>query len=356
MNNPRNRSKEFWTSALLPYTATVGQAIHNLEESQLQIILVLSADGKLVGTITDGDIRRGLLSGCDMASPIEGLMRSNPFVVTPELNYDAAARIMLANDIRHIPIINSQREVIGLHSIMRKPEPAFKRNTIVIMAGGRGKRLYPFTENCPKPMLLVAGSPMLEHIIKRAISENFINFIIATHYLGQMVENYFGDGSNLGVEINYIREDKPLGTAGALSLMSPRPELPILVINGDVLSDISLTHLLEFHTQHSARATMAVRMHEWQNPFGVVKMEGIDIVDFDEKPIFRSHINAGVYVLAPEALDEIGAGNYCDMPSLFTRLKNKHYRTIAYPIHEPWLDVGRMEELAYARENYIPPK
>lgn len=171
-------------------------------------------------------------------------------------------------------------------------------------------------------MLLVDGKPMLEHIIQRAKGDGFEKFVLSIHYLGHMVEDYFGDGSPWGVQIEYLREKSPLGTVGALSLLSPRPNLPFLVTNGDVLTDVRYGELLVFHESHDAVATMAVRLHEWQHQFGVVRIKGVDIVGFEEKPVFRSHINAGIYVLNPDALDVLGANEHCNMPTLFTRLQN----------------------------------
>lgn len=349
--NTKNTPTDFWKDTLLADTATVGEVIRNLEDSQQQIVLVLSADGSLAGTITDGDIRRGLLRGVGIDSPIGCLIHRNPLVVPPEVDRESAVSIMKANDIRQIPVVNDKRVVVGLHTLKLNYAPAIKPNVMVIMAGGQGKRLRPYTENCPKPMLLVAGKPMLEHIIERAIREGFRRFVIATHYLGHMIEEYFGDGSLWDIDISYLREESPLGTAGALGLMEPRPELSILVTNGDVLSDISYGDLLDFHNRNKAMATMAVRVHEWQHPFGVVNIDGVDIVGFEEKPISRSHINAGVYVLIPEALNAMVAGDYYDMPTLFALLQDKGARTIGYPMHEPWLDVGRADDLARARAN-----
>jgi NDP-sugar pyrophosphorylase family protein len=219
------------------------------------------------------------------------------------------------------------------------------------MAGGKGTRLRPHTENCPKPLVRVAGKPMLEHIIDRAKLEGFNDFTLAVYYLGHMLEEYFGDGSRFGVNIEYLRESAPLGTAGALSLLNPRPDVSFVVTNGDVLTDIRYGELLDFHSRHAAAATMAVRTHEWQHPYGVVQTRGMEIVGFEEKPVARSHINAGVYVLSPEALDELECGVPCDMPTLFERLQSSSRRIFAYPMHEPWLDVGRPEDLENAHHS-----
>jgi NDP-sugar pyrophosphorylase family protein len=197
----------------------------------------------------------------------------------------------------------------------------------------------------------VAGKPMLEHIIERARGEGFHRFALAIHYLGHMIEESFGDGSRLNVQIDYLREQEPRGTAGALSLLNPRPAAPFLVTNGDVLTDIRYGELLDFHVSHGAAATMAVRAYEWQHPYGVVQTHGVDIVGFEEKPVSRSHINAGVYALEPSALDLLEHDQQCDMPTLFERLQGVSRRTVAYPMHEPWLDVGRPVDLEKARAN-----
>ncbi|MFW5394289.1 MAG: nucleotidyltransferase-like protein [Candidatus Accumulibacter regalis] len=191
---------------------------------------------------------------------------------------------------------------------------------------------------------------MLEHIIERAKLEGFSHFVLAIRYLGHMIEDHFGNGARLQVKIDYLREQAPLGTAGALGLLDPRPDAPFVVTNGDVLTDIHYGELLDFHVRHTAVATMAVRVHEWQHPFGVVQINGVDIVGFEEKPVARSHINAGVYALDPDALNVLDRDAPCDMPTLFERLQAGARRTVAYPMHEPWLDVGRPEDLQQANE------
>lgn len=340
-----------WRKTLLGVNATLRQAIRNLDESGLQIILAVTADDVFAGTITDGDIRRGLLRGLDMDSPIESVIRREAMVAPPQMGRDVVLHLMQANVINALPVVDESRHVVGLHLLNELLIPAQRPNLMVIMAGGQGVRLRPHTENCPKPMLPVGGRPMLEHIIERAKAEGFKHFVLAIHYLGHMIEDYFGDGSRWQVQIDYLREQSPLGTTGALGLLSPRPTMPFLVSNGDVLTDIRYGELLDFHCHHGAAATMAVRLHEWQHPFGVVRTKGVDIIGFEEKPIARSHINAGIYVLEPSALDALKAGEHCDMPTLFSRLQERGARTIVYPMHEPWLDVGRADDLKRAEKN-----
>ena len=255
-------------------------------------------------------------------------------------------QLMNLNKLQQIPIVDNDHYVVGLY-VLEDLVCSFKRSgSMVIMAGGMGKRLLPHTQNCPKPLLSINGKPMLRHILDRAKTEGFDDFIISTGYLGEMIENYFKDGEDFDVKIRYVREDSPLGTAGPLGLMSNLiTEGSFIVTNGDVITDIKYGELLEFHIRNGAAATMAVSLHEWQNPFGVVKTKGIDIVGFEEKPIFKSNINAGIYAISQDCLQYLRCGESCDMPDFFELLKAKSRRVIAYAIHEHWRDVGRPDDL-----------
>lgn len=335
------KSDERWRQTLIPASSTLQEAIGNLTKSGLQIVLVVAEDGSLFGTITDGDIRRGLLRGLALSSPVSDVCKKGPLVVPPQLGREAVLQIMRANNFGAVPVVDSMRRIVGLHMLNELLTPRRRSNLMVIMAGGKGTRLLPHTQDCPKPLLPVNGKPMLEHILERARSQGFHQFIIAIHYLGHMIEEYFGNGERWNVEIEYLREHSPMGTAGAVGLLDPRPEEAFVVTNGDVLTDIHYAELLDFHVHNGAAATMAVRLHEWQHPFGVVRTRGVEIIGFEEKPISRSHINAGIYALDPEVLDALPSGEGCDMPTLFCRLQERSARTIVYPMHEPWLDVGR---------------
>lgn len=338
-------SEKIWRKAILPPNGTVQEAIRNLNLVSIKIVLVVNEAGELEGTVSDGDIRRGLLKGLDINSLITSVIHRNALVVHPEMGREMVMQLMVANKIQQIPVVDERHHVVGLHLWDEITTPSKRSNLIVIMAGGIGTRLRPHTENCPKPLLHVAGKPMLEHIIERAKLEGFSHFVLAIHYLGHMIEDYFGNGERFDVKIDYLREQSPLGTAGALGLLNPRPDIPFVVTNGDVITDIRYGELLDFHIRHDAAATMAVRVHEWQHTFGVVQTQGVEIVGFEEKPVARSHINAGVYALDPEALSLLSADAHCDMPTLFERLQAKAKRTVAYPMHEHWLDVGRPDDL-----------
>lgn len=325
--------------------------VHNMNMSSLRIVLVVNGRGELEGTISDGDIRRGLLKGLSLGSPIDSLIHRGALVVPPAMGRDMVLQLMVANKIQQIPVVDEQQRIVGLHVWDEITTSPARPNIMVIMAGGKGTRLRPLTDSCPKPLVTVAGKPMMDHIIERGKLEGFKHFVLAIHYLGHMIEEHLGDGSALDVRIDYLREQEPLGTAGALSLLSPRPEEPFVVTNGDVVTDIRYGELLDFHNRHQAAATMAVRTYEWQHPYGVVQTRGLEITGFEEKPIVRSHINAGVYVLSPDVLVELETGVLCDMPTLFERLQAKSKRTVAYPMHEPWLDVGRPDDLEKANSS-----
>jgi dTDP-glucose pyrophosphorylase len=341
-----------WRKAIILFNSTVQQVICNLNESSMKIVLVVNESGKLIGTISDGDLRRGLLKGLDLNSKIESIIHVNAMVVPSTLGRELVMELMVANKIQQIPVVDEHQNLIGLHLWDEMSAQPARSNLMVIMAGGKGVRLLPHTQNCPKPMVMVAEKPMLEHIIERGKLEGFTHFVLAIHYLGHMIEDYFGNGERLGVSIDYLKEEAPLDTAGALSLLNPCPDAPFVVTNGDVITDVRYGELLDFHNRHEAFATMAVRIHEWQHPFGVVQTEGVEIIGFEEKPIARSHINAGIYALSPSALKELTSGLPCDMPTLFERLQLKNKRTVAYPMHEPWLDVGRPIDLVEANKSH----
>ena len=341
-------SEQLWALTTLPVGSSIRQAIQVLNETSLKIVLVVDANEVLVGTISDGDIRRGLLKGLELTSTIDSIVHRDALVVPRELNREVVLQLMTANKIQQIPIVDEHKHVIGLHLWDQINAPTARTNIMVIMAGGKGTRLHPQTEKCPKPLLPIAGKPILEHIIDRAKVQGFSHFVLAIHHLGHMIEEYFGNGDAFGVKIEYLREKSPMGTAGALSLLDPRPNSAIVVTNGDVLTDIHYGELLDFHMQYNSTATMAVRVHEWQNPFGVVETQGIDITSYEEKPIIRTLINAGVYVIEPSAISILAKSLPYDMPTLFNSIQMQEMRTVAYPIHERWLDVGRPDDLLTA--------
>jgi len=346
-----NETGNLWRNAVLPANASVKEVIQKLQDTSLKIVLILDLKNKFLGTITDGDVRRGLLSGIDIDSKIENLIHKNPFVVPPNVKKDTVLNLMQMNKIQQIPILDHQGDLIGLHVWDDLVVPDDNSNLFIIMAGGRGVRLKPFTDNCPKPMLRVHGKPILEHIIDKAKSSGYKNFLISINYLGDLIEKYFGDGSQFGVSIKYIRETKYLGTAGSLGLIKLQIENDIIVINGDSITDIDFSQMLDFHKEHKAAATMAVRTHEWQNPYGVIKTQGVEIKEIIEKPVYRSLVNAGCYVLHPSVLKMLEKNAYCDMTTLIDKIVQTGGNSVAFPIHESWIDIGTSEDLVGVNRN-----
>jgi len=328
----------------------ISEAVKSLNSSGVGIVLVNDTNDVFIGTITDGDIRRGILAGFDLSASISKIVRKNPLVVNKEISYEEAVSIMQSNNLRHLPVLKNGI-LIDLHLLNRKSSNV-REEIFFIMAGGFGKRLYPHTKDTPKPMLFVAGKPILEHIILRAKKEGFINFCIAVHYLSNVVKDYFGNGSKLNINIEYIDENVPLGTAGALSLFKPKNKLPIVITNGDVITDISYSNVLNYHYYHSAFATMSVTTHYLQNPFGVVLLEDITIKGFEEKPVFESFINAGIYVLSNGFKELMVHNSPIDMPDLIMNLKEYGKKVIACPAYEEWSDIGNPADLTELRSQH----
>ena len=337
--------------ALLDAGSTIREAIASLDASGKQIALIVSKAGILEGSVTDGDIRRGFLNDLSLLDSVTQIMNPAPLVVSEDMASEQVMRLMTANKVRQIPVLDADSRVIGLHVLDEILEFSSRPNTLVIMAGGLGTRLYPETKNCPKPMLMIGAKPILERILDSAILDGFTRFIISLNYLGEKIEEYFGDGSHWGVSISYIWETTPLGTAGALSLISKTLDYPFLVTNGDIITDINYGDLIDFHLLNKAVATMAVRQHELKNSFGVVLANNLNLEGFEEKPVYKSLVNAGIYVLSPSILELLEPNEPCDMPTLFLRAKAKS-RVIIYPMYENWLDIGRPEDLDAARKQF----
>ena len=330
---------------------SVLNVINNINNSQYQICFIVDDQGSLIGSIADGDIRRGLIEGHSIDSLASQIMNPNPISILATQSERQAQTVMSANQIKQLPVVNEDHQLIGLHLMDQILNLAHKENSILIMAGGFGKRMMPLTENLPKPMLKVAGKPILEHIILNAKAQGFRKFIISLHYLGNLIIDHFGDGSNLDISIQYIHEIEPLGTAGAMALIDPLPNLPFIVTNGDIITDVNYANLLHFHESNKSQATMAIKKYELQNPYGVVNIKGLEITSFEEKPIQISYVNAGIYALNPSSLKYLKVDEPCDMPDLFELLKNNNHLITAYPLHETWADVGRPIDLSEVNED-----
>ena len=291
-----------WQKAVIPENATFQEAFQNLNDVGIKLCICVASDGELIGLLTDGDLRRGLLRGLSMNDSVSEVINRNPLVVPDETDVATVRSLMHANKVAQVPTVDEEGNLTGLYLWDEMGPSDSHDHVMVLMVGGLGKRLRPFTETCPKPMLDVAGKPMFNTSLKERESKGFRNFIFCINYYGEMIREFFGDGRRFGISIEYVEEDEPLGTAGALSLIHKVPTKAFVVSNGDVLTDIDYTDLLRFLDSHQAKAVMAVKLHEWTNPFGVVEMNGLNITGFSEKTVSRTHVNAGVYALSPEVL------------------------------------------------------
>ena len=338
-----------WVKVTLAPTASLSSALKLMSQGGYQLALIRSQDGHLLGMVTDSDVRRALLQGVSLDQPVQDVMNKAPLVVSAQLSESEAHQLMILNHYFHLPIVDANGCLVGLHVAAQLRAPKLRDEALVIMAGGRGQRLMPLTETIPKPMLPLHGRPILEHIIDRARLDGFQRVMISVNYLAEQIIDYFGDGSGHGLSIDYLREDRPLGTAGALaSLPGDFTQKPVVVTNADVVTDVAFGDLLSQALRDAADGLMAVRLQEWQNPFGVVRSNGNRLLGLEEKPISRHQVNAGMYVLGPALFALLEPNAYCDMPDLFKRGMDCNLNLQVFPLHETWLDIGRPSDYKLA--------
>jgi len=333
--------------------ASLREVIQIIDRGAAQIALVVDAKNKLLGVITDGDIRRAMLRNESLMGLAESIMfrdfRALPTTATEE----EALAFMRLEKLHQIPAIDEQGRLVRLFLLEELIKPKKRPNPVVIMAGGEGKRLRPLTQDCPKPMLRVGGKPLLEIILEQCIDAGFQHFYLSVNYLKKQIQDYFGDGARWQVRIDYLEETQPLGTGGALSLLPQKPTEPLLVLNGDVLTRVDFGRLLRFHDEHQAAATLCVREHTTQIPYGVVRMDDLHVLTLIEKPVFSHYVNAGIYLLDPALLDLVPQDRFFDMPTLLEKAMQRQHRVSAFPIHEYWLDVGHPETLERAHGEWV---
>lgn len=336
----------------LTLTSTIREALEIIDKGAMRIAIVIDEDDRLIGTLTDGDIRRGLLNNLSLDDCIESIVFKTPTVATLTDTKEEILQKALGKKLHQIPIVDDENRVIGIKEIQELVKPHIKANKVVLMVGGLGTRLYPLTENTPKPMLKVGNKPILQTIIEKFAEYGFVNIVMCVNYKSHIIEDYFGDGSAFSVSIEYIHEQERMGTAGALSLLRFLPNEPFFVMNGDLLTKVNFEHLLDYHCTQNATATMCVREYDFQVPYGVVNVDGSQIISMQEKPVHKFFVNAGIYMLSPEILTMIPKNKFFDMPTLFEALIKEKKKTISFPIHEYWLDIGRMNDYERANSEY----
>jgi dTDP-glucose pyrophosphorylase/CBS domain-containing protein len=353
------KEKKFKCESLFVSKETpLREAVATIERNHIGIALVVDDDRHLIGTVTDGDIRRAILEGTSLDSLVSEVLNKKinslyPKPVTAPVGTKETEllRIMQEFTIHQLPLIGDDGRVEDLVTIdeliPRQPLPI----QAVVMAGGIGRRLSPLTKKIPKSMLPIGGQPLMEHIISQLSKVGIQHVTISTHFMSKKIVDHFSDGLKYGVHIEYVSEDQPLGTAGALGLIK-MPDQPILVINGDILTNIDFRAMLSFHREQNADLTVAVREYKLQVPYGIIKTSGIHVEQIQEKPVYNFFVNAGIYLLEPSVLRLINTSEYLDMTDLIKRMIAEGKSIISFPIIEYWLDIGQHENYLQAQKDF----
>lgn len=347
-----------WKNILISMDTTIISAIKKMDREAQRVLLVVDVNQCLLGIITDGDIRRYLLKQASLEETVDKVMNKNPISGFLSDDQDQLLMKMHSLNLLHLPIVDDDNRVIGLQTSF---DNFFTKNThdnwVIFMAGGMGKRLHPLTLECPKPLLKIGNKPISELLLENFIKNGFKNYIFSINYKSEMIRDYYGSGEKWGVNIKYIQEDDELGTAGSLSLLQSKPDKPFFVVNADVITNVNFGHILDFHRENKfkVQATVCVRQYVNQIPFGLVHINEADhrLTDIEEKPTKSYFVNAGIYILEPEVLQQISYNSYCDMPSLLTDLVKKGSHVTTFPIREYWLDIGHHDALVKATSDYL---
>ncbi len=338
---------------LITESTTIKETLQKIDASSKQIALVVDEQKKLLGTVTDGDIRRGLLKGLSLNDVVESIIFRSPTTAKTTDTKEAIVKLALTKKLHQVPIIDNDGCIVGLKEIEELVgRSIIKPNIVVLMVGGLGSRLHPLTHHTPKPLLNVGGKPILQTIVESLVEYGFVNIVMCVNYKSNMIRDFFNDGSQFGANIEYILEETRMGTAGALSLLGEKPTEPFIVMNGDLLTSINFESLLDYHKAQNAIATMCVREYDFQVPYGVVNIDGNRVTSIVEKPVHKFFVSAGIYMLSPLTIDLIPHNQFYDMPTLFEKCIENKLSTVSFPIHEYWLDIGRMNDFERANNEY----
>lgn len=331
----------------------IHQAMKIISNGAIQIAIAVDKKGKLIGTLTDGDIRNGFLNGLNLDSLVKSIIFKNPIVAKQNYSKEKLLNLALSKKVNQIPVVDKNNKVKGIYVLDELLKIKSKSNKVVIMAGGKGMRLRPLTKNLPKPMLKVGNKPILQTLIEKFYDSGFKNFIFCVNYKSKIIKDFFGDGEKFGVKIEYIHEKKRMGTAGAISLIKKKIlQEPFFVINGDLLTNLNFEKMLDFHYKHNSKATMCVKEYNIDSPYGEVTLKNENISSIEEKPRHKFFVNAGVYILDPKCTRLIPKKFY-DMHSLFKKILSKKYKTVSFPLGEYWVDIGRFGDYKKAKLEYF---
>ncbi len=324
-------------------------AIRKIDKLNSKTVVIKDKKDKFLGTITDGDIRRLLIKGYSLETKIINILKKKYITSSDQSSDKEIYDIMKKHTINCVPILDKKKVVQDIRYLSQFHNKAFK-NLFIIMAGGKGTRLLPLTKKIPKPMIKIQEKPVLEHIILNAKKEGFENIVLSINYLGKLIKKYFQNGKKFGVNISYLTESKPLGTCGSLSLIRKKLVKPIIVCNGDLISNIKFSELLNFHNRNKADITVVTKPYETKNPFGVVKLNNNRIVDIEEKPSIKSNIIVGTYVLSNKLLKFLRKNKKIDMTDFLKNLSKKNKKILTFPLYESWTDIGNLKDLINARK------
>jgi len=350
MTSPDNS----WQDAIVPQTMSIRDTLKVMSKTRLKIALVVDGDEHLIGTVADGDVRRSILNGITADQPVIEIMHPEPSTVAPGVTRGDQIEIMHAKQVQHLPIVETDGRLVGLVSMSQLLTSGLteKPNFAVLLVGGLGSRLKPLTDEKPKPLIPIGGRPVLETIVRQLRDHGIRHMYFAVNYMADAIKEHFGDGGDLGVRIDYLEESMPLGTAGALGLLSEIPDMPFIVMNGDILTNVDFSELLSYHETQGAAATVTTRTFEIEIPFGVVENVHHQIKSIEEKPLRQFQVNAGIYVFAPDVLSHINPNQHLDMPELLNALIGSDATVAGFPIHEYWIDIGRLEDLNQAGNEF----
>lgn len=335
---------------LVPPTASVMEALHAINDGGAEVAFVSDETRRVIGLLTDGDLRRALLRGLPLSSrSLEDVMTRNFVSVRAETGRAEVLDIMRARKVDQIPVLDEEGRLVALHLLREFVTPVQRPNWAVIMAGGKGERLRPITEAIPKPMVRVAGVPILERLVHHLVGVGIQRIFIAVNYLGHQIEEHFGDGSGFGIGIEYLREQEPLGTGGALSLLPEPPAESILLLNGDLITQLDFGAMLDLHNARGSAITMGVKPYSLSVPYGVAEVQDGRLVELREKPVHRMLVNAGIYTLDPATLAHVPPGRYLPITELIQQRKDAGDAIGVHVIEEDWIDIGQPEQLSQAR-------
>jgi dTDP-glucose pyrophosphorylase len=337
-------------ACIVQEAGTLRDAMVALDRGARQIALAVDEGGRLVGVATDGDLRRALLRGGSLADPLAPVLTREPVAIDETVTRAEVIELMAARRIGAIPVVDVAGRPVGLHLLHEFLEPVVRTNWAVIMAGGRGMRLRPLTEAVPKPMLKVAGRPILERLVLHLVGHGIKRIFLSVNYLSHVIEEHFGDGADFGARIEYLREERPLGTGGALGLLPEAPSEALLLLNGDLVTSIDLGRMLDFHLRGGYAATIGIHRYLHTVPFGCVERDGDRVTALEEKPTLSREVNSGIYALEPDVVARVERGQPVMMPDVIERLLGDARSIGAFEIDEDWIDVGHREQLARARE------